>query len=381
MRLSLYCFLLSFSFISTTFAEPPGPAKVAQIDTASWPENINTPNGFDKASRASELIYLQNLHLMSVMTDANILSAFKINSVNRSSVDKWLKAELQLTFNNYLLAAKNCETNDWTCLPNRNELTTLLSTVNAWSSAIPSLYSVWQKNIDAFTHTYIGEQIRLAALFPKVTSEIQLFNNNEFSGSDYADRLFFLTFDDGPTKAQSTTDQTMAMLKEQAKSGVFFVLGTNFQSRLSATSEAAVKSLYSNQCVALHGWEHQSHAKWDLWQDSILRTQSLVANVVDKKDALGLFRPPYGQRKDNSESFFHAQKLHVALWNIDSQDWNSHMDVNAVLNRVTTLMLIKRHGIILFHDIHPKAKSALPILFANTGNAVNWGDCHSLPPP
>jgi hypothetical protein len=43
-----------------------------------------------------------------------------------------------------------------------------------------------------------------------------------------------------------------------------------------------------------------------------------------------------------------------------------------------TLMLIKRHGVLLFHDVHPKAKSALPIIFNELGNAVEWRDCHKL---
>ncbi len=68
----------------------------------------------------------------------------------------------------------------------------------------------------------------------------------------------------------------------------------------------------------------------------------------------------------------------MALWNIDSQDWNKNVDANAVVNRIITLMLIKRHGVILFHDIHSKAKTALPIIFNLLGDAVVWGDCQAL---
>ncbi|MBX9705213.1 MAG: polysaccharide deacetylase family protein, partial [Gammaproteobacteria bacterium] len=76
--------------------------------------------------------------------------------------------------------------------------------------------------------------------------------------------------------------------------------------------------------------------------------------------------------------FFYAQHLKVALWNIDSQDWNANVDAEAVVNRVVALMLIKRHGVILFHDIHPKAKVALPIIFEQLGDAVLWNDCSLL---
>ena len=50
------------------------------------------------------------------------------------------------------------------------------------------------------------------------------------------------------------------------------------------------------------------------------------------------------------------------LWNIDSQDWSSKINASEVSDRVITLMLLWRKGIILFHDIHPKAKEALPVI-------------------
>jgi peptidoglycan/xylan/chitin deacetylase (PgdA/CDA1 family) len=370
--------LLVVLMVQPVVADPVGPAVVATVDRTLWPEIINTQAGFDKASRAAQLIYVRNLHNMQSMTDGDMLAAFKINSVNRSSVDQWINAELSLTLNNYLQAAKSCVAADWTCIEKPATLSDFLLKADAWSVKIPTTVSAWRDNLDAFTHTYIAEQMRLAALFPKVTSEITTFNDNEWTGANLADREFYLTFDDGPTKAQSTTDETLAMLKEQKKSGAFFVLGANFQTRINASSVDSVKTVYGDQCVALHGWEHQSHAKWEQWQDSIVRSKTLVANTIAKQNVSSLFRPPYGQRKNDSGNFFKAQHLQVALWNIDSQDWNARVDANAVANRIIALMLIKRHGVILFHDIHPKAKIALPKIFDNMGDAVKWGDCHDL---
>ena len=39
-----------------------GPAVVAKAEQKLWPEAINTPAGFDKASRASLLIYVWMLN-------------------------------------------------------------------------------------------------------------------------------------------------------------------------------------------------------------------------------------------------------------------------------------------------------------------------------
>jgi peptidoglycan/xylan/chitin deacetylase (PgdA/CDA1 family) len=225
--------------------------------------------------------------------------------------------------------------------------------------------------------------MRLAALFPKVSSEIDFFNSNEWNGDSFADREFLLTFDDGPSGIGGNTDQVLAMLAAQQKTAVFFMLGSNLQNRLNKTNAAILATLYKNQCVASHGWEHQSHAKWPQWESSITDTQTLLKAVFSNQNLksqnfIPFFRPPYGQRKADSGTFFHQQGLQVALWNLDSQDWNNHVDANDIVNRMMTLMLIKRHGVLLFHDVHPKAAIALPVMFDELGHAVEWRDCQLI---
>ncbi|HWV15234.1 MAG TPA: polysaccharide deacetylase family protein [Cellvibrio sp.] len=359
-------------------ADPVGPAAVATVDAKLWPETVNTGVGFDKASRAALLVYLRNLQTLRVMSDAEMMATFKIKSVNRGSVEKWFNAEQASALGNYQLAAADCSKADWTCVAEPESLQLLLAAADAIYTAVPKNAVPWRDNIDAFTRTYIGEQMRLAALFPRVSSEIDIFSDREWTGSGLADKQFFLSFDDGPTAVGGHSDATLAMLEKEKKSASFFVLGGNFQNRVNATSAANVKTFYGNQCVALHGWEHQSHAKWELWQDSIIRSQALLAKTLEKNNLLPLFRPPYGQRRDDSGDFFKTQSMKVALWNIDSQDWNARMDARAVESRIMALMLLKRHGVILFHDIHPKAAEALPKIFAGVGNAVTWSDCHAL---
>lgn len=335
-----------------------GPSVVANANRTLWSGKTDTEEGFDKASRASLLVYILGLHEVHSMSTQDIMTDTKIKSINSESVSKWLDNEVELSFKNYELASKNCHGRDWTCI-NINDLK---------SNTIPD--SAWLDNVKQFTHNYILEQVRLAALFPKVSSEIDLFNANEFNGNNLSDRKFLLTFDDGPTGAN--TEKTLNMLSETKKTAVFFVLGENFEKRKSNN----IVDLYKNQCVASHGWEHQSHAKWTEWQSSILKTQNLLQSTFKKQNSL--FRPPYGQRKADSGSFFKENKIKVVLWNIDSQDWNNKVSADDVVNRVEMLMLIKRHGIILFHDIHPKANVALPVIFNDTGNAVKWNDCKTM---
>lgn len=373
---AIFCFTLLLS--NAVEAEYVGPAVVAKADHHLWVEAINTTDGFDRASRASILVYVLALKEMQKLSDAEMLSLFKIKSINRTSVEKWLVKEFGLSLHNYQRASKTCVANDWTCVGSVTTVEDLLKYAAESTPKIPPNLQAWRDNLNGFSHAYAAEQLRLAALFPKTSSEIALFNNNEWNGDSLPDRQFFLTFDDGPTGTHSVSDETLSMLETKKKSAVFFVLGENFQSRLNKTDSSALTALYKNQCVGSHGWEHKSHAKWDQWQDSIQRTQALLNKTLPKSNVVSLFRPPYGQRTEDSGSFFQLQSLQVALWNLDSQDWNSHVDVNDITNRMITLMLIKRHGVLLFHDVHPKAKVAVPLIIEEFNTAVEWGDCHQL---
>lgn len=340
-----------------------------------WTESVNTPNGFDRASRAAILFYTLELDRQKITEN---------QSGNRLSVNKWLDKELNLARKNYKQAAKSCQTNDWTCISGEtNNSDDFITKVRALR--IPSTFDSWQENIAEFVGIYVAEQIKLAALFPVTSSEIDLFNENEWSGDEMSDRKFFLTFDDGPTFANGNTDDVLQMLAGQKKSAVFFVIGQNFANRRKANGTAALAKIYEGQCVGAHGWEHISHEKRSKyavgtnWQTSVTDTIDLLRETFSGTNVFTpLFRPPYGQRKSDSGAFFQKENLQVALWNLDSQDWNPQINAEDIINRMEILMLIKRRGILLFHDIHPKAKTAVPTIIAEFGNAIEWGDCHQI---
>ena len=338
-----------------------------------WTEAINTPAGFDRASRAAILFY-------ALALDAQKTAENK--TAKSPSVIKWLNKELNLAELNYQSAAKTCQSGDWTCINATNDSDDFIAKARALQ--IPAAFDAWQENIAEFMGIYVAEQIHLADVFPTTSSEIELLNDNEFSGDRMSDRQFFLTFDDGPTASDGNTDDVLQMLAAQKKSAVFFVLGQNFANR-QKTNSAALAELYKGQCVGAHGWEHLSHEKrskyavGNKWQSSVTDTIALIRNSFDGTSIfIPLFRPPYGQRKRDSGAFFQNENLRVALWNMDSQDWNARIEAEDIINRMEILMLVKRHGVLLFHDIHPKAPKAVPVIIAEFGSAVEWGDCHKI---
>jgi len=360
------------------------PVVVAKFDRQLWPEPINSIAGFNTASRAFLLAFvfaLQETLQTIAASDADSPTPLETTILDRGSVRKWLTRERTQLLRNYQIASRHCMANDWTCAAIVRTYEDLVSKSQALPSTMPSKLQPWWKDMRNLSRGYVSEQLRLAALFPTVSSEIDRFNDNEWNGDALPDRQFFLTFDDGPSPVHGTTDEVLTMLETEKKSAVFFVIGINFQDRLNKTGSAAIAELYRNNCVASHGWEHQSHAMWDQWQESIARTQALVSATIVASNTLPLFRPPYGQRRADIRAFFRAQSLQVALWNLDSQDWNTQVDSKDIVNRMIALMLIKRHGVMLFHDVQPKASVALPLIFKDLGGAVEWGDCHRLAKP
>jgi hypothetical protein len=81
-----------------------------------------------------------------------------------------------------------------------------------------------------------------------------------------------------------------------------------------------------------------------------------------------LFRPPYGQRRGDGEAFMASQRLRVSLWDIDAQD-DGPLTAEASAQRVMTLMLLWRKGVIQFRDHLPKAQPALEWLLQHTAQS------------
>lgn len=354
-----------------------GPAEIASADRTAWPQPIDSPAAFDRASRAEILAFAHELRLSEALDDGALAQRLRLKQVDRASLDKIRARWWQRLGDNYRLAARACAPREPFCAP-AADATALRRLAAGFEAAPQPAFAAWRRDAARFHRIYLDEQLRLAALFPRTSSEIDTYSAQELDGSELPDRQFLLSFDDGPTAPGGNTDALLRTLRENGLNATFFVLGQRLQSRIAAEAPATT---YAGMCLASHGWEHQSHSRWPQWQDSVARSNALVR---EHAGALyrPLFRPPYGQRRADSGEFFRAQGLQVALWTIDSQDWNAKVGADEVQGRLLSLMLLWRHGTILFHDIHDKARTALPGLLRQTrGAGVQWVDCRRYPPP
>ncbi len=359
--------------VGTTFAA--GPAEVAVGDRSAWPHPLSSAADFDLASRAELLAFGNALASTEQLNDRELQELLNVKTFDHNSVERIRAKYWTRLTANYMLASAHCEGNQPFCVAVHDQADFRKAAV-AFNAAPQQIYRDWFTQARSFHRTYLAELLlRLAALFPRVNSEVDTYSPRELDGNALPHRSFLLTFDDGPTLQGGSTDGMLETLRASHLNGVFFTLGAQLQNRLKQAGPATVANAYSGMCVGSHGWEHRSHSTLPLWQDSVTRSVRLVRDNLPVS-FVPLFRPPYGQRKPDSEEFFSSRGLHVVLWNIDSQDWNAKMSANDVKQRVLTLMLLWRHGVILFHDIHPKAQVAVPWLKKQLDAAgIQWVDC------
>ncbi|WP_248803708.1 polysaccharide deacetylase family protein [Pseudomonas sp. MWU13-2100] len=366
--------VLFFSALLTCFAAVAAPNDPATLDRSTWPEQLSSPALFDVASRAEILMFAHLLLVSELLDEPALKKRLGLKQINMVSIDAVRQRMWQRLLTSYNAAQQSCEEDASFCFY-VEDMDSLQKAAGKFRVADDSFYARWAEPARAFNERYLDEQLRLAALLPQTSSEIQLMGDHERNGEGFNDRLFLLTFEGGPTMAQGNTDELADYLRKQKMNGLFFVLGNALQTRLDKTSMPAVRELYRQQCVGVEGWQYRSHSQWQDWEDSILRSVALVQGALPDNYA-ALFRPPYGQRRADGADFFKAQHLQVALWDIDSADATGKLSAEQSAQRVMTLMLLWRRGVIVFHDTQDKARTALPWLLKQTAESgIGWQEC------
>lgn len=339
---------LIFLFLSFSFGV--GPSQMAKSDRSLWVYPIHSPQSFDFASKMEMLVFINKLNEISTYNQEQFLQYTKLKKVDMQSIHSYIQQTKEKMIKNFQYATHKAK-EDYLPTPKNLDWESLVKLSVYAKNNLPHELIAWRENAEEFYQKYLYEQIRLAGLFPSITSEILLLDGIEKSGVEMPDKNFLLTFDDGPTKKGGNTDKTLEMLKKLKANAIFFILEPNQKKR------GDIQELYKGFLLGSHGDLHKPHTKKEIWENAPLYAKSLSQYNANHQC---YFRPPYGQR---SQEFIEALKqegCEIVFWNIDSQDWSSKMKTSEVLDRVITLSLLWRSGIVLFHDIHPKAKSVIP---------------------
>jgi peptidoglycan-N-acetylglucosamine deacetylase len=368
--------VITFILFSFVFCYANGPEKVATFDRTLWPYLIHSKSSFDDASRHEIISYVRQINSINLSDTSSIVEFTSVKNVNPPSVSKWLTFTQNNLLHNFKQAQKSCSDKKELCqnVNNWQELSTLSTHYKPEQTLLP-----WYNASQTFFSYYLYEQVRLAALFPRITSEIDTLDEREVQGFEYPDGQFLLTFDDGPKYSQ--TPLVTNQLRQLNINGIFFVLGENLEGALKSHGSNDLKQLYNGMCVGSHGYVHTPHPKLENWSDLYDITRSLITDnqLQGTSKNRVWFRPPYGQRQQALVDRLWSLGDRVMLWNIDSQDWNQKLTTKQVQDRTITLMLLHRKGIILFHDVHPKALEVVKNLDSFHRNHItSWVNCKEI---
>lgn len=350
------------------------PGEVATLDRSTWPEQLGNPTLFDVASRAEILMFARVLLASESMDDASLTQRLGLRTINSDAVHQLRERLWQRLLANYNFAQQSCDQDASFCFL-VEDMATLREQAAKFQVSDDSYYIKWAEPSRLFHAQYLDELLRKAALFPQTTSEVDRFGDYERNGEGMHDRLFLLTFDSAANAVPDNTAWVTEYLRKANISATFFVLGKDIQARLAERSVSSLQATYSQQCIGVQGWEFRSHSHWQDWQDSVRRSADLVKSKLPE-NYVPLFRPPDGQRRADAAAFFKAQGLQVALWDIDAQDGAGKLKANQASQRVLTLMLLWRHGVINFNVKQDAVKTALPWLITQTAaSGIGWDDC------
>ena len=365
-------FLISIWLLSVAAHAAPGD--VATLDRSTWPEKLVSPTLFDVASRAEILMFSSVLLASESLDEPALAQRLGLRTINLESVNRVRQRLWQRLLANYNYAQQSCDQDASFCFL-VEDMPTLREQATRFQVSADSYYIKWAEPSRVFHTQYLDERLRKAALFPQTSSEVDRFGDYERTGDAMHDRLFLLTFDSAANAAPDNTAWVTEYLRKSNMNGTFFVLGKDIQARLAEQSVSHLQATYSTQCIGVQGWEFRSHSHWQDWQDSVRRSAELVKSKLPE-NYVPLFRPPDGQRRSDAEGFFKAQGLQVALWDIDAQDGAGKLKGNQSAQRVLTLMLLWRHGVINFNAKQDGVKTALPWLLMQTAPVgIGWEDC------
>jgi peptidoglycan/xylan/chitin deacetylase (PgdA/CDA1 family) len=360
--------------VLVSIAGRAGASDVVPEDVPPGLSVLESRAAFDRASRREIAGFLTALAELDALPETDRLRRLRLERIQRDSVRAWRKLTFARLAENVRRASSGCRVSEELCAP----LVTgegLETWAAAGRGSVTEPLPARTADTRAFYRGYVAEQLRLAALFPETTSEVLTFSDRERTGFELGDREFRLTFDDGPTAPSGATDRLLDVLHAAGRSGTFYMLGERLAARRRQESVGDLRHRFAGMCVASHGWKHESHQRLVTWPGSVSDTEQLLGETFGDLHR-GLFRPPYGQRSADAGEILFGDGLRLVLWNIDSRDWSSALRSEDVAVRVVRLMLLWRRGIVLFHDVHDRAREALPAIWRVTERSgVVWLDC------
>ena len=169
----------------------------------------------------------------------------------------------------------------------------------------------------------------------------------------YGDHVVYLTFDDGPNKAN--TEKILQILKEENIHATFFLTGQNVR-----LYPDVVKEIYqSGNAIGVHSYTHdykKIYASPQAYIDELLQTDTLIYNAIGVRPVIS--RAPGGTQGHFTSAFWQAIQdigyIEVG-WNAltgdaDGTGKTAEKEIANVKNQMALRPYLHSHLVILMHD-------------------------------
>lgn len=183
----------------------------------------------------------------------------------------------------------------------------------------------------------------------------------------YGDHVVYLTFDDGPNKAN--TEKILQILKDEDIHATFFLTGQNVR-----LYPDVVKEIYqSGNAIGVHSYTHdykKIYASPQAYMDELLQTDTLIYNAIGVRPVIS--RAPGGTSGHFTPAFWQAIQdvgyIEVG-WNAltgdaDGTGKTAEKEIANVKNQMALRPYLHSHLVILMHDAsgHEATVEALPTI-------------------
>src|SRR6187399_1143905 len=178
-----------------------------------------------------------------------------------------------------------------------------------------------------------------------VQSALKVPNEIVFDGGDaYERRAIALTFDDGPSPAN--TPRILDLLGAVGALATFFVVGQEVAGREEIVARIAAEGHELGNHTYSH--PHTITLGRPGLRDELEKTNEALTRI-DGVPGIGLVRPPFGKDRRRTDSVGRELGMRTVLWSVDSADSGSAIDsADAVAENV--IENARPGSIVLLHD-------------------------------
>ncbi len=220
---------------------------------------------------------------------------------------------------------------------------------------------VEEQGLDQQQHLFQGLELEMQGeqRLPGGSQALRIFPapgiSGNITGSTFPDGTWAITFDDGPG---SQTPEVLSNLQTHGMRASFFMLSSQLK-KSSQLQSFGLKVVQEGHDACSHSFNHLQLSKLspDARKHEIEGAAEVFSSLFGHRPKY--FRLPYGagvSLKAVRQDIVKSCMVHV-FWNVDTLDWHDR-DPEMILTRTRAQLRTQKHGIILFHDIHPQSVTA-----------------------